>query len=157
MLDNAKYQSTHASLVPNHLQLVPSTTVNVTFTLDQGTPVWNFMPLRVQTAELEFEVIYSLSPNSTPGWDFTEITIEDGEQPPAWSFTYPNSSGLNQIRIPGDVGVKVTGLKPASIALSIDNLNTTKDPQKVSVKLTVSDSQGKPCTSPDPQIILEPR
>jgi hypothetical protein len=157
MLDNATSLSTHASLAPNHLQAVPSTTVNVTFTLDQGTPKWGFVPGQVLSADLEFGIIYALSTSSTPGWNFTGITIEDCHQPPAWSFTYPNSAGLTQYTAQGVLEVTVTELEAASIALSIENLNTTKDPEKVSVRLTVSDSQGKQFTSPDPQVILEPR
>jgi hypothetical protein len=157
MLDNAKSLSTHAILTPNPLQLIPSATVNVIFTLDQDSARWGFIPLQVQSADPEFGVIYSLNPGSTSGWDFTEVTIEDSHQPPAWSFTYPNTSGINQFAVPGVLEATVTELEPAQIALQIGNLNTSKELKTVSVRLTVSDSQGKSFTSPDPQIVLVPR
>lgn len=158
MLDNAKSLSTHASLAPNQLQTVPFE-VKVTFTLplDQDTPVWTFNPERVRSGELQFEVIYSLSPSSTPGWGFTAITIEDAQPQPAWSFRYPNTQGTNQYKAPGEMEVTITELKPSSIALLMSNLNHTTQAETISVKLVVSDAEGKSFTSPDPQIVLDPR
>lgn len=155
MLDNAKPLSTHASLASNQLQPVPFE-VKVTFTPD-GTPVWAFNPEQVKSDALQLAVSYCLSSSSAPGWGFTAITIEDAQPQPAWSFTYPNSSGTNKYKVQGEMEVTITELKPASISLLMDNLNHTTQAETISVKLVVSDAEGKSFTSPDPQIVLVPR
>jgi hypothetical protein len=55
--------------------------------------------------------------------------------------------------------MKITGfsLAPTLISFFVSNYNHTAMPQAVSVKLTVSNSENVSYTSPDPQIILEPR
>jgi hypothetical protein len=156
MLDNAKSLSTHASLAPGQLQAVPFE-VKVTFTLDQGTPRWTFDPEQIKSGDLELAVSYCLSAHSAPGWSFTAITIEDSQPRPAWSFTYPNTSGTRQYTVQGEMEVTITRLEPASIVLLMDNLNHSAQEKTVSVKLVVSNAEGKSFTSPDPQIVLVPR
>lgn len=157
MTANAKTLSTPASPDPGQYPVDLPKPVQVTFTLDQGVTSWGCSPNQLQATEASFEINYSLSTSSTQGWSFSKITIEDPSPSPAWSFTYPNSAGTDTYEITGLMKVTVDSLASTLISVLVNNNNQSASPQTLSVKLTVSNSQGDSHTSPDPQVILEPR
>lgn len=157
MTVNVKSLSTQANLATSQLPVDLPKIVDVTFKLDQGITTWSCSPDSFGDGDSSFEVKYRLSPDSTPGWSFSQITIEDPNTPPAWTFKYPNDEDADTYDHTGLMKVTGFSLAPTLISFFVSNYNHTTMPKAVSVKLTVSNSENVSYTSPDPQIILEPR
>ena len=141
-------------------------TVNVKFTFD-ATLAPNEQWKQWQISPHSFHVPYSLEQNdaavinyrlsqdSTPGWGFTQITMEfpGGTQ----TLTHTPSNTNDSFTI-GGVLIQFYKLFPSSTQVVIKNTQQQSTELKISVTLTVSGPPGtNPQTSPDPQVILEPR
>lgn len=112
---------------------------------------WTFSPNTVNDSHHILNLTYGLPPESTSGWNFSQVSFELGSN----SYTYPSDT-LPYV-FTGVGKVTAISLQPRAIQLTLENENRTGNEQTLSISLTVSNSQGGRHTSPDPQVILDPR
>jgi hypothetical protein len=136
-------------------------TYNSTLTPNEQWKQWQINPhsfdVPYSQSQNDVAVIkYGLSEDSTPGWGFTQITLElpGGTQ----TITHTQATPNNSYTI-GGVVIQFYNILPAYTQIAIKNNQQQSTEVKISVTLTVAGPDGTepPQTSPDPQIVLVPR